>query len=274
MAKAMNAMQKSTEANESQETSPLAALVTAAFRLPWSNLEALLQRVVALSQMESPDYEEIVHLTQNELVDHSTDMSGPGQTPPHVESIAKKSVAAFPLKLAHAECYLGSSKLRTTFAESGAGALQPSALLERLMKATSRTPDTLQQPIRGRTALIGDAAHTIHPLAGQGLNLGLADARSLSTTLIKAIERGEDLGSHVSLSSYPRDRYIANQAMSSAVDHLHWLFARTPPGDSRNGILGNALSQAIVWGRSTGFEVLNELSSVKRVIMGAAGSRK
>jgi ubiquinone biosynthesis monooxygenase Coq6 len=45
-----------------------------------------------------------------------------------------------------------------------------------------------------RTVLIGDAAHTIHPLAGQGLNLGLADAECLARHLLKGMSTGEDLG--------------------------------------------------------------------------------
>lgn len=45
-----------------------------------------------------------------------------------------------------------------------------------------------------RVALVGDAAHSIHPLAGQGLNLGLADAQALCSVLAKASENGSDLG--------------------------------------------------------------------------------
>lgn len=274
MAKAINAMQKTVESNEASGTSTLSQLVNAAFCLPWTRVEAILAEILACSKVDTPNYGIVANRIQDELIAHSADLSGVGQTPPSVDGIDEKSVAAFPLKLSHAECYLGSSKLKTTFADSGAGALQPSALLERIVKATSSLPDVEDKLVRGRTALIGDAAHTIHPLAGQGLNLGLADSKSLSAALIKAIERGEDLGSHVSLSSYPRDRYLANQVMLSAVDHLHWLFAKAPPGDRRNGLLGNAWSQALVWGRSTGFEVLNELGSVKRALMGVAGSQK
>jgi ubiquinone biosynthesis monooxygenase Coq6 len=45
-----------------------------------------------------------------------------------------------------------------------------------------------------RIALVGDAAHTIHPLAGQGLNLGLADVKSLSNTIQNSLSLGQDIG--------------------------------------------------------------------------------
>lgn len=275
MARAINVMQKNVEAKEADSTSPLAHLITAAFRLPWSNLEKILTRLQSDQKAKDiVDYSWIVKMIQDELMSNpSAELASQGHTPPLVAKIEPKSVAAFPLKLSHAECYLGSSKLKTSFADSGAGALQPSSILEQVLKIMSSSPDEKNHPVRGRTALIGDAAHTIHPLAGQGLNLGLADARSLSKALIQALERGEDLGSHLSLGSYPRERYVANQAMLSAVDHLHWLFVTPPPGDSRNGFLGNVWSRAIVWSRSSGFEVLNELGSVKRALMGFAGSQ-
>ncbi|UZJ53388.1 hypothetical protein CBS101457_002708 [Exobasidium rhododendri] len=273
MAKAINVMQKDTEAAASQGTSPLGSLVTAAFRLPWSNVERILDKLVVNHKADHHDYAWIVPTIEEHLIT-AADGALEGSVPPTISSIDQKSVAAFPLKLSHAECYLGSSLLKTTFAESGAGAIQPSAILGRIISAATGTRDQDNRPVRGRTALIGDAAHTIHPLAGQGLNLGLADARSLSASLIRAVQVGGDLGSHLTLSSYPKDRYLANQAMLSAVDHLHWLFALPPPGDPRNGILGNVWSQAVVWGRSNGFEILNELTGVKRALMGFAGSEK
>lgn len=273
MAKAINAMQKAMDSTEAEGSGLLAHLITAAFRLPWPSLERILTRLQSDYKAEVKNYSWVVDMIEDEQISNSSEMPLQGHTPPPVARIESKSVAAFPLKLSHAECYLGSSKLKTTFADSGAGALQPSSILEQLMKAVSSSPDVENQPVRGRTALVGDAAHTIHPLAGQGLNLGLADARSLSTALTRAIERGEDLGSHLSLGSYPRERYVANQAMLSAVDHLHWLFVTPPPGDSRNGLFGNIWSKAVIWGRSSGFEVLNELGSVKTALMGFAGSQ-
>jgi hypothetical protein len=272
MAKAINTMQKEIEAADPNGVSPLAHLVTAAFRLPWSSLEGILTSLVAHHQSENQEYNWLSTLIEEELI-ATAEISMQGSVPSPVLSIERKSVAAFPLKLSHAKCYLGSSRLKTTFAKSGAGALQPSLILDRIMQAAGGTSSEVRA-VRGRTALIGDAAHTIHPLAGQGLNLGLADARSLSATIVRAMEVGGDVGSHISLSAYPKERYLANQAVLSAVDHLHWLFVTPPPGDARNGIVGNIWSQAVVWGRSSGFEILNELGGVKKALMGFAGSER
>ena len=48
--------------------------------------------------------------------------------------------------------------------------------------------------VRPRLALLGDAAHAVHPLAGQGVNLGLADSQCLAAALAHAVETGRDLG--------------------------------------------------------------------------------
>lgn len=81
--------------------------------------------------------------------------------PPLVTGIQPGTVASFPLRFSHAEQYIGE----------GAGA---------------------------RTVLVGDAAHTIHPLAGQGLNGGLADVEALVNCIEAAVRAGADVGEYIS----------------------------------------------------------------------------
>jgi len=74
-------------------------------------------------------------------------------------------------------------------------------------------------------ALIGDAAHSIHPLAGQGVNLGFADALKLADVLTQAIESGEVIGDRPVLRKYERSRKGDNQLMLSFVNGLNKLFS-------------------------------------------------
>ncbi|MEC9021062.1 MAG: UbiH/UbiF/VisC/COQ6 family ubiquinone biosynthesis hydroxylase [Pseudomonadota bacterium] len=76
-----------------------------------------------------------------------------------------------------------------------------------------------------RLALIGDAAHVVHPLAGQGLNIGLHDADTLAELIIK----GRDPGDHISLHRFECHRRLANQAMIAATDSFHHLFTGAKP---------------------------------------------
>lgn len=78
--------------------------------------------------------------------------------------------------------------------------------------------------ISNRVALAGDAAHSIHPQAGQGLNLGLADVQCLSSAIINAIMTGNDYGSIAVLQPYEDKRYAANLAMMGTVDALDMIF--------------------------------------------------
>ena len=73
-------------------------------------------------------------------------------------------------------------------------------------------------------ALIGDAAHTIHPLAGQGVNLGFLDAAVLAEVLLSAVQRGEDIASERVLSRFERRRMPQNLAMMAAMDGFQHLF--------------------------------------------------
>ncbi|KAF2146674.1 uncharacterized protein K452DRAFT_218449 [Aplosporella prunicola CBS 121167] len=75
-----------------------------------------------------------------------------------------------------------------------------------------------------RVALVGDAAHTIHPLAGQGLNQGQADAAALVRAVTGARAAGLDIGAQLALEPYPAERYQANNALLGACDKLHKLY--------------------------------------------------
>ena len=80
-----------------------------------------------------------------------------------------------------------------------------------------------------RLALIGDAAHAVHPLAGQGANLGLADASALSTVIEEAIRKGEHPGDRPVLRRYERARKGANATMLHLMTGLNQLFAAASP---------------------------------------------
>lgn len=80
-----------------------------------------------------------------------------------------------------------------------------------------------------RLALVGDAAHTIHPIAGQGLNLGFRDAMALANLLIEASRRGTDPGAQDLLRRYQRQRRPDNLLMLTATDALDRLFSNDNP---------------------------------------------
>lgn len=82
-----------------------------------------------------------------------------------------------------------------------------------------------QRYARDGVALAGDAAHTIHPLAGQGVNLGFQDAAALARTILDARAKGEDWASERVLARYQRARKPANLAMQSGMDAFCYGFA-------------------------------------------------
>jgi 2-octaprenylphenol hydroxylase len=103
-----------------------------------------------------------------------------------------------------------------------------------------------------RVALLGDAAHTVHPLAGQGMNLGLLDAAGVSTVIEEALLAGEDVGDLKVLRRYERQRKGDNLAMLVAFDALNRLF-RLP-----------------AWAapaRSLGLRAVESADPVKRLLM-------
>jgi len=103
----------------------------------------------------------------------------------------------------------------------------------------------------GQTVLVGDAAHTIHPLAGQGLNLGLSDAQTLADCLAIR-KRWEPASAPRLMQRYQRLRRADTQTMQWATHSLFHLFT--------NPLSGQA---PIPWVRNAGLSVFNALSPVK-----------
>lgn len=82
---------------------------------------------------------------------------------------------------------------------------------------------------KGAVVLLGDAAHTINPLAGQGVNLGFKDVAVLSTLIHQAVEGGKDFASQELLASYSRQRRPDNLLMQSMMDIFYAGFSNELP---------------------------------------------
>lgn len=102
-------------------------------------------------------------------------------------------------------------------------------------------------------ALVADAAHTLHPLAGQGINLGLADVEVLADEVLRACGLGLSPGAASALQRYQRRRKGSNLAMMAAMDAFRHLFgARQPP---------------LRWLRNEGLRRVNAMGPLKRHLM-------
>lgn len=102
-------------------------------------------------------------------------------------------------------------------------------VLETKRSAFPLTMRYARQWAKDGVVLIGDAAHTIHPLAGQGANLGMQDALVLAETLISLNASGKDIGLHKNLRSYERSRKTEAMKMIAAMDGFKFLFDGNDP---------------------------------------------
>jgi 2-octaprenylphenol hydroxylase len=148
-------------------------------------------------------------------------------------------------------------------------ALDEAAFLKALERAfEGRLGDVLQAdprvcvPLRQRhakryvdegLALIGDAAHTIHPLAGQGVNLGFLDAAVLAEVLVNACERGERLADVKVLSRYERRRMPHNLALMAAMEGFERLFQANP--------------LPLRWLRNSGLKLVEQMPEAKAMFV-------
>lgn len=83
--------------------------------------------------------------------------------------------------------------------------------------------------VAARVALVGDAAHGVHPIAGQGLNLGFRDVGALAEVLVEAARRGEDIGAADVLERYQRWRRFDSTALALGMDTVNRLFSNDNP---------------------------------------------
>ncbi|KAM3505767.1 hypothetical protein MY10362_002740 [Beauveria mimosiformis] len=178
------------------------ALVNAAFRLPPVDVAYMH------TQTSGGQQAELAWRTQHTPFDARA-------VPQAAVAVQDGSTASFPLKLRHADTYIGE-----------------------------------------RVALVGDAAHTIHPLAGQGLNQGQGDIQSLARAIQYAVSHGQDLGTQMALEPYNSERYAANHVVLGVCDKLHKLYS--------------VESGPLVPLRSLGLRAVNGLSALKGFLMDQA----
>lgn len=129
-----------------------------------------------------------------------------------------------------------------------------------------------------RVALVGDAAHTMHPMAGQGLNLGFDDVSSLAKLIKEAIDAGMDVGgTSLFLDRYNQERLMKGWGIVGGVHGLHELFeCSSSSGSDLHGIMKDVssgdgtsvrgLRNLIGYSRSLGMNVVNGLPMLRQTL--------
>ena len=125
-----------------------------------------------------------------------------------------------------------------------------------------------------RVALVGDAAHTMHPMAGQGLNLGMGDVAVLSNLIKEAIDSGMDIGgTDLFLDRYNDDRMLKGWGTVGGVHSLHEIFGQSGSApisiaDANQGRTGNigGIQSLIGYSRSMGMNIVNGIGPVRRTL--------
>jgi 2-octaprenyl-6-methoxyphenol hydroxylase len=108
-----------------------------------------------------------------------------------------------------------------------------------------------------RAALLGDAAHGVHPIAGQGLNLGLKAAAALAEVIVDAHRNGEDIGALTTLERYAAWRRFDTQALAVGMDAFVHLFSNDNP--------------LLRLARGAGMAIINRIGPARRAFMHEAG---
>ncbi|GAM28566.1 hypothetical protein SAMD00019534_117420 [Acytostelium subglobosum LB1] len=120
--------------------------------------------------------------------------------------------------------------------------------------------DHTQSYVQQGLCLIGDAAHVVHPLAGQGVNLGLADVIALTKSLGEGVASGYSVGNRVLLDRYQEERQFENIKMMASIDTLFNLFTHS--------------SLPIMAIRNVGMSILDTLTPLKNAIMSISKGNK
>ena len=113
--------------------------------------------------------------------------------------------------------------------------------------------------VAGRCVLAGDAAHVVHPLAGQGMNLGFRDVECLRRVLRDARERGGDIGAAHVLRRYARERRSENALAARVLDAIERVFGSTNP--------------ALATARGLALSAAGRLAPLRGIMMSAASGR-